>query len=207
MNEELSGELSAMPALQLDAAVRPYALVAEFQTVDEVLRAAALVRDEDYTVWDVHTPMPIHGMNSAMGLRPTILPWITLAHGLVGGALGLLMCWWINASTIRGLPTNLQGYQYLISGKPMFSLPANIPVIFEMIVLFAAFGTLLGLLGLNKLPMLSNPLQRSRRMLRATADRFLVVISAEDRRFDLQRTTEFLRSLGPTGIELVTEDH
>lgn len=192
-------------AVPLAPGLKPFALVAEFDSVDHVLQAAARIRDADYTVWDVHTPMPVHGMNAAMGLRPTILPWITLSHGLVGGALGLAMCWWINATTLPGVPTNLQGYQYLISGKPLFSLPANIPVVFEMTVLFAALGTLLGLLGLNKQPMLSNPLQRSRRMLRATADRFLVVISADDRRFELSRTAEFLRSLGPVGIELVTQ--
>jgi hypothetical protein len=181
-------------------------VVAEFETVADVMHAAERVRDANYSVWDVHSPMPIHGINASMGLWPTILPWITLAHGLVGFALGLLMVWWINATSFSGVHTNLQGYEYLISGKPMFSLPANIPVIFEMTILFSAIGTLLGLLGLNKLPMLSNPLNKSRLMARATADRFLVVVDADDPLFELSRTTEFLKSLNPRTIELVTED-
>ncbi len=184
---------------------RPYALVAEFDSVAAVMDAAERIRDANYSRWDVHSPMPIHGINQAMGLRPTILPWITLVPGLVGCGLGLLLVWWINASTLPGVPTNLQGYRYLISGKPMFSLPANIPVVFEMTVLFAAIGTLLGLLGLNKLPMLYSPLQNSRRMRRATVDRFLVVIGADDPQFDPGRTAEFLRSLHPRGLELVKE--
>ena len=184
----------------------PFALVAEFQTVADVMDAAAQVRDANYSVWDVHSPMPIHGINTAMGLRPTILPWITLVHGLIGGSLGLLMCWWINAVSVPGLPTSVQGYTFLLSGKPMFSLPANIPIVFEMTVLFAAIGTLLGLLGLNKLPMLHNPLNRSTRLRRATADRFFVVINAEDPRFDLQDTARFLQGLGASGLELVTQD-
>ncbi len=188
------------------AAARPYAWVAEFTSVADVMRAAERVRDANYSVWDVHSPLPIHGINRCMGLRPTILPWITLSHGLVGAGLGLLMVWWINATTAPGWLPNVQGYQFLASGKPLFSLPANIPVIFEMTILFAAIGTLLGLLGLNKLPMLSNPLHQSRLMRRATADRFLVVIDAEDPQFDRVGTAEFLKTLGPTALELVVED-
>lgn len=199
-------DAATAPVFEIPAHVKPFALVAEFGTVAGVMRAAERIRDANYSVWDVHSPMPIHGINTNMGLRPTILPWITLVHGMVGFVLGLIMVWWINATTMPGVPTNLQGYEYLISGKPIFSLPANIPVIFEMTILFSAIGTLLGMLGLNKLPMLSNPLNKSRLMSRATADRFLVVIDAEDPQFELSGTTEFLRSLHPTAIELVTED-
>jgi hypothetical protein len=169
------------------------------------MRAAEQVRDAGYMVWDVHSPFPIHHINHAMGLRPTILPWITLAHGLAGAAFGWWLTWWMNATTVPGMSPSVQGYQFLISGKPIYSLPANIPIIFETTVLFAAIGTLLGLLGLNKLPMLYNPLVKSRRFLRATADRFLIVIEAEDEKFDVEATGSFLRSLNPTAMELVTE--
>jgi len=184
----------------------PYALLAELDSVTTIMRAAERVRDEGYMVWDVHSPMPIHGINRAMGLRPTILPWITLVHGLAGAAFGLGLTWWMNASTVDGLPASVQGYQFLTSGKPIFSLPANIPIIFETTILFAAVGTILGMLGLNKLPMLHNPLNKSHRFLRATADRFFIVIAAEDKLFDRQKTEEFLQSLGPSAIELVSED-
>jgi len=187
------------------AGCKPFVLIADFASVAAVTTAAERVRDADYELWDVHSPLPLHGINQSMGLRPTILPWITLVHGLVGCGLGLLMVWWINATEFDGVPTPLQGYPFLISGKPIFSLPANIPVIFEMTILFAALGTLLGLLGLNKQPMLANPLNKSQLMRRATTDRFLVVVYAEDSRFDLQKTSDFLRSLGPDRMELVTE--
>lgn len=184
---------------------KPFAPLAEFETVGEVMHAAEQVRDAGYLVWDVHSPIPIHHINQAMGLRPTILPWITLAHGLAGALFGLLLTWWINATTVPGISPSVQGYQFLISGKPIYSLPANIPIIFETTVLFAAIGTLLGLMGLNKLPMLYNPLMRSRRFLRATADRFLIVIEAGDAKFDIQNTAAFLITLNPTALELITE--
>jgi hypothetical protein len=170
------------------------------------MRAAERVRDEGYLLWDVHSPTPIHHINQAMGMRPTILPYITLVHGVIGCFFGLVLTWWINATNVPGMSANVQGYPFLVSGKPMYSLPANIPIIFETTVLFAAFGTVLGLLGLNKLPMLYNPLTRSRRMLRATVDRFLIVIEAEDKNFDLDRTAGLLKSLQPQGLELVTEE-
>ena len=185
---------------------KPYALLAEFDSVSAIMHAAEKVRDEGYMIWDVHSPMPIHGINRSMGLRPTILPWITLAHGLAGAALGLWLMWWMNATTVPGLSASVQGYEFLVSGKPTFSLPANIPIIFETTVLLAAIGTLLGMLGLNKLPMLHNPLSKNRRFLRATADRFFIVIEAEDSLFDLRKTRDFLQSLQPDAIELVTED-
>src|SRR5206468_27942 len=66
-------------------------LVAEFKTVDEVVRAARQVRIAGFLRWDVHTPFPIHGIDRAMGIRPTILPWLVLCGGLSGllGGIGL----------------------------------------------------------------------------------------------------------------------
>lgn len=183
----------------------PYALVAEFDNIAAVRGAARRIRDEGYEKWDVHSPFPIHGINADMGLRPTMLPWITLAHGVAGCLLGLLLVWWINAKTVPGVPTFLQGYEFLVSGKPLFSLPANIPILFELTVLLAAFGTLLGMLGLNKLPMLSNPLFHYREFARATDDRYFIVIEAADSKFDLQQTTELLDSLNPIDVELIVE--
>ena len=182
-----------------------YALVAEFADVDSVYSAAEKVRDAKFSQWDVHTPFPVHGMDKAMGVRPTILPWITLAHGVAGFLAGLMLVWWSNATSfsLPGLWPNLQGYPYLISGKPTFSFPANIPIIFETTVLFSALGTVAGMFALNKLPMHSNPLLTSDRFRRVTSDRFFIVIEASDPQFNLAKTTAFLQSLNPTHIEQI----
>ena len=192
--------------LILTAGQRPVALIAEFADVDRFAAAAEKARDADYTHWDAHCPMPIHGMNVHMGLRPTILPWISLVHGVVGLIVGLLMVWWINAYTANWVWTPFQGYEYLVSGKPRFSLPANIAVIFETTVLFTAFGTILGMCGLNKLPMLHNPLLNSDRFRRATSDGLFIVIEATDPLFNLNKTHDFLKSLSPLAIELVVDE-
>ncbi|MFN4243256.1 MAG: DUF3341 domain-containing protein [Tepidisphaerales bacterium] len=169
--------------------------MAEFDNVDDLAEAARKCRDAGFTKWDVHTPFPVHGMDEAMGIRPTVLPWLVLAGGLFGLSGGVAMQWWMNAVD----------YQYLISGKPIWSLPANIPVVFECTVLCAAFTATIGMFLLNKLPCLYNPLLKSERFRRVTDDRFFIVIDAADPKFDEVGTPRFLQSLKPLAIEQVVD--
>ena len=85
-----------------------------------------------------------------MGIPRTILPWIVLTVAFGGLALGLGMQWYTNGTEQLG--PIWSGYQFKISGKPYFSLPANIPVTFEVIVLSSAFAAFFGMLILNGLP-------------------------------------------------------
>lgn len=182
------------------------ALMAEFDNVDAVMHAARTVRDAGFKKWDVHSPFPIHGIDGAMGTKMTVLPWIVLCGGLTGLFGGLFLTWWSNASKIETpFMANLQGYQFMISGKPTWSLPANIPVIFETTVLLSALTAVFGMLILNKLPMLYNPLFKSDRFRRATDDRFFVVIDARDERFDEQQVQALLSGLNPLAIERVED--
>ncbi len=170
-------------------------LLAEFDGVKVLKRAAARVRDEGFTRWDVHSPFPVHGIERAMGMRPTVLPWLVLGAGIAGGAVALLMQWWMNAVS----------YPLIISGKPLFSLPANIPVTFEVIVLFSALAAFFGALVLNRLPQFTHPVIGSKRFHRATSDGFFISIDAADPNFDDAATRELLESLGPAGVETCYE--
>lgn len=170
-------------------------LLAEFTDVDAVVNAARKVRRAGYLRWDVHSPFPIHGIDYAMGIRPTRLPWLVLAGGLFGLAAGLALQWY----------TNAWDYQFFISGKPLFSLPANIPVAFETTVLCAALTAVFGMLGLNRLPRLYNPLFKSERFRRVTADRFFVVIDATDPNFDETKTQQLLVDAGAAAVERVED--
>jgi hypothetical protein len=169
--------------------------LAEFDNVDDVMTAARAVRDAGFSRWDVHSPFPIHGIDAAMGIQPTILPWLVLAGGLTGLLGGLAM----------QFATNSFAYEYYISGKPLLSVPAFIPVTFETTVLLSAFAAVFGMLGLNKLPMLYNPLFRSERFRRVTNDRFFIVIDSADPKFDLQQTPRLLESLHPIAVERVED--
>jgi len=174
---------------------QPVLILAEFETADELMSAAEKVRDEGFKRWDCHTPYPVHGLDGAMGIRPTILPWLVLGGGMTGFVGGLIMQGWMNGVD----------YKFLISGKPFFSIPASIPVAFELTILLSAFGAFGGMLALNGLPKMFNPLFRSDRFRRATADRFFISIEARDRRFDAPANARFLRDIGANAIEVIEE--
>ena len=161
-----------------------WGLLAEFATPHELVRAAARVRAAGYTKWDAHTPFPVHGLDDAMGVRPTRLPYLVLGAGLVGCTSGYLMQWWMNAVD----------YPLIISGKPFNSIPADIPVMFELTVLFASLTAFLGMLVANALPRFHHPLFKIAAFRRATTDAFFLVIEASDPRFDAQTTGELLVS-------------
>jgi len=162
-----------------------YGFLVEFDNVDDLVRGAEAVRDAGYTVWDAHTPFVVHGLDRAMGIKPTILPLLVLGGGATGLAGGLALQWW----------TNAVNYPFLISGKPLFSLPANIPVAFETTILIAALPALVGMLGLNRLPQLYHPLFNSSRFRKATDDRFFISIESADPLFEAETTREFLEGL------------
>lgn len=158
----------------------------EFPNESSLMRACEKVRDAGFTQWDAHTPFPVHGLDRAMGVKRTILPVLIFGAGVTGCAAALLLQWWTNAAN----------YQFKISGKPFWSIPANIPVTFELTVLFAALTAFFGMLAFNGLPRFHHPVFTSENFRRVTTDRFFVSIDAGDPRFDAQKTSSFLASLG-----------
>ncbi len=174
---------------------RVWGLLAEFASPQDLVRAAARIRDAGYTKWDAHTPFPVHGLDGAMGIRSTRLPYLVMAAGVVGATSGLLMQWWMNAVD----------YPIIISGKPFNSLPADIPVAFELTVLLAALTAFVGMLVANALPRFHHPLFASAAFRRVTTDAFFLAIEAEDPRFDLTKTAQQLTSLNATRVDPIED--
>lgn len=179
-----------------------FGLLAEFETPEQITRAACAVRDAGYEAWDCHTPFPVHGLDKAMGVKPTVLPVLVFCIGSLGLLLGFLLQWFTNAASLEAWFFGMvRGYEYMISGKPMMSLPAWIPVMFETTVLFSALATVGLMLVFNGLPRLYHPAFKSKRFARATDDRFFVLIEARDPKFDRTATQTLLETLSPTSIE------
>jgi hypothetical protein len=170
-----------------------YGVLAEFATTTDLFHACERVRDAGFTRWDAHTPFPVHGLEGAMGVRRSKLPWIVLAMGLAGAASGFGLQWWVHASA----------YPLVISGKPYLAWPAYIPITFELGVLFAALGAVFGMLALNRLPMHHHPLFRSKVFERVSDDAFFISIESWDPRFDAADTGKLLESLGARSVELL----
>jgi hypothetical protein len=167
--------------------------VVEFDSATAVVRAAEHVRDAGFTRFDVYSPIPIHGLDEAMGIPMTRLPWFVFLGGATGAGVALLLQWW----------TNAVNYPFIISAKPLFGLPANIPITFELTVLFAAIGAFVGMLVSSGLPQLYHPLFNVARFKRVTDDRFFVAVEAADPKFERAATRTFLESLGGLTVEEV----
>ena len=166
-------------------------ILTEFDNPADLLKAAAKIRDNGYKHFDCHSPFPVHGMDAAMGIGPSKLGWLVALAGFTGCACALLMQWWMSAVD----------YPVVVSGKPAFSFQAFVPITFELTILFSAFATVLGMLGMNMLPRFNHPLFESERFRKVTDDGFFVSIEAKDSQFDSGRTKEFLESIGGKNVE------
>ena len=197
---------SISKATDSEAAPRAYGLIAEFETPAQIMKAAERVRDSGYKWWDCCTPFPVHGLDKAMGIRQTILPIIVFFMGMAGTCAAFVLQSFTNASdwTVWA-GVWVTGYPFLISGKPFMSLPAFIPVMFELTILFAALTCVFGMFGMNGLPRLHHPLLANDRFRRVTDDRFYIVIEARDPKFFRSRTEAFLGSIGAVAVEEVQD--
>ena len=173
----------------------PYGVLAEFANPADLMDAASEVNKAGYKHFDTYSPFPIHGMDDAMGLKPSKLGWIVLAHGLLGLLAGIaLQVWSMDIA-----------YPVHISGKPYLNFPAFVPVAFAIVILLASFGAFMGMFFLNRLPRLHQPIFNSDRIAKATDDGFFICIEATDPAFSEQQTGAFLKSIGATHIETIPE--
>lgn len=178
-------------------------ILAEFSSPDKLVHACDQARQAGIRRMDAYSPFPVHGIDPAIGIRRTRLPFLVLAVGLTGLVVGLGLQYTVNATDAVG---PFPGYPFLISGKPLFSLPANIPVTFEVIVLSSAFASLLGSLALNGLPRFANPLHRIPRFKKATNNGFFLMVEAEDPNYNPRQIRNQLEQWGADALEEVHLD-
>lgn len=208
---------------------RLHGLMAEFEDEHSILEAAKAARAAGYTRMDAYTPFPVEGLQELL-VPPVdvrrrrdrdalvrawrrrdgraIADWfggfnlialLTLGGGVTGGLLGYALQLW-------GM-TNW--YPYLnIGGRPYNSWPFYIPITYELVILFAAFTALIGMIVLNGLPQPYHPVFNVPQFARASQDRFFLVIEATDPRFNAyepaptleataRSTWQFLEALAP----------
>lgn len=170
-----------------------YGMVAEFETATALLEATETTRKAGYTRIDAHSPLPIHGMEEAIGQDFTRLPFIVFLGGLLGGSGGYFLQYW----------TAVIDYPIMIGGKGLHSWPAFIPVTFECTILFAAFTAVVGMIAMNGLPRPSHPIFETPNFERASQDRFFLAIEAEDPKFERAETKRFLEDLNPHAVSEV----
>jgi hypothetical protein len=171
----------------------PWGLMAEFDKPVDLVRACRSAREAGYRRMDAYTPFPMEAVFEALDLHRNQVPLIVLCGGLIGGFGGLALQWWVS---VIAYPLN-------IGGKPFFSLPAFIPVTFELTILIAALSAVLGMLALNGLPMPYHPVFNVPSFALASRDRFFLCIEATDPKFDREETQKFLEQFAPRSVSEV----
>lgn len=189
------------PAMTHSTDGQPWGIAASFDTPAKIMHAAEATRAAGYRWFDCHVPFPVHGLDWAMGVKYTILPIIVFFGGLTGLTLAIFLQVFTNSVEIDlWAIVPVVGYTFEVSGKPLISAPAFVPVAFELTILLSALTTVGGMLVLNKLPCLYHPVLKSRHLKRITDDRFVLVIEAKDPSFSRAETTAFMELLAPESI-------
>jgi len=171
-------------------AAQPYGLIATFEKAPDVYHAAEQVRDAGYRNWDVISPLPLHGLDKAMGLKRSIVPRISLAGGITGFCTGMSLIWY----------TDSFDYPLVVGGKPYFSPMFAFPVSYELTILFTAFATIIGMFIVNGLPMHYHPVLKYDHIRRGMDDTFFIVIETRDPRYNAANTRALLEKAGGKNI-------
>jgi hypothetical protein len=172
-----------------------FGIVAEFADGEALLKAANKVREAGYKATDAFSPIPVHGLIEALGIRRSRLAGLVLCGGITGAITGF------------ALQTYLSVFQYphVVSGRPLFSWPSFVPIIFELTVLFSAFAAVFGMFGLNGLPQPYHPVFNTPGFSRASTDGFFLCIQSNDPKYDPAATRALLEKAGAVQVTEVAK--
>jgi hypothetical protein len=164
------------------------ALVGIFRDPNAILNAADNARQKGWKHLDAITPYPVHGMEHALGVRMSWVPWVTLITGLAGGIGGFALQAWSSAVE---WPLN-------VGGKPFVSWPAFVPVMFECAILVAGISTFIAMWAACRLPKVKPRVYD----VRLTDDHFGLLVPLTDDVRE-QDVTEFLKGAGADEVRRV----
>lgn len=173
-----------------------YGILAEFENAEDLVRAAQEVRDHHYRKFESYSPYPIKELEEMLEDEWNPLPLIVLVGGLLGAATAWSMQTYI---AIWDFPIN-------VGGRPLYSWPSFIVILFELTVLVASIFSFIGMLRLSGFPRPHHPLFGIPRFKSVTSDGFFLCVEARDPLFNPKRTTELLEELNPLEVWEVEDD-
>jgi len=142
-------------------------ILGSFGDPDEMMHGIEKLQENNIKIHDVYTPMPIHGIEAKLGIKRSRLDILAFFCGITGT---------VSAFALIYL-TSVVDWRHNIGGKPAFALPDFIPIMFEVTILFCAFG----LVGSYYASTHLFPGRAPRVMdLRATDDRFIIAVDAQE---------------------------
>jgi hypothetical protein len=165
-----------------------------FEDEDGIIGAAAAARKQGLRILEAYTPYAVHGLDRAMGLKRSRLSMVCLAAGGLGALLKLWFEIW----------TAAVDWPIDVGGKPWNSLPAFVPITFEVMVLFAGLATVGAFLLISRL----RPGKQANLVdPRVTDDRFALMLEETDSTFDVDRVRALLEHYGAVEVsERITEE-
>ena len=172
-----------------------HGLMAEFATADDLIAATRKAKQAGYEQMDGYSPFPVGEVADELGFPRSEIGAIMFIGGMFGATCGFLMQYWAN-----GLD-----YPINIAGKPFFSWPQFVPITWELLVLTASLSGVIGLLALCGFPQPYHPVFNVPEFVRASRDRFFLVIEATDPKFSLNETKSFLAGMSPLSLSEVPE--
>lgn len=173
-----------------------YGMVAEFSDQDAILAAAKKTREAGYSEIDCFTPIPVHGLDDAIGFKESKVQWTIFLAGAIGCISGLGLEWWVSAVE----------YPLNVGSRPDFSWPSFIPVAYECTILLASLAAVVGMLAFNGLPKPYHPVFNTPNFDLASQNRFFLAIEKKDAKYSKSDTKKFLESLGPVAVNEVSGD-
>ena len=163
-----------------------------FLNEHKVVNAAYKVREAGYTKLEAISPYPIHAMEAACDIKRSAIPYVTFVAGFIGLVSALALTYY---TSVTDWPLN-------IGGKPLFSLPAFVPIMFELTVLFAALSSVGAFMVFCGMPRISTPPPIDKDL---TCDKFAIFVPENDTGFNYERVEKLLKELGAVEIKKVME--
>ena len=118
-----------------------FGILASYSYLDSAVKAIEQLRKAGLREITAYMPYPEHEVEDALGYDQSPVRVWALVGGLCGAAGGLAFTSW----------TSLD-WPLVTGGKPILSIPAYVIIVFEMMVLFGALSTVIGLFINSRLP-------------------------------------------------------
>lgn len=162
-------------------------IIGSFADPDELMEGIDKLQKNNVTIYDCFTPMPIHGIEAKLGVKPSRLPIAAFLFGALGTTLGVSLLYY---TMVYDWPMN-------VGGKPALAMPDFIPVTFEVTILLCALGMVATFFYRNHL----FPGRAPRVMdLRATDDRFILAVDARTNK-DHEKIENLLKEAGAVEVK------
>jgi hypothetical protein len=165
-------------------------VVAEFGSGDAIVSATRALVEAGYRELDAFVPRPIEELSDLITPQRSTLPRTVFFGGVLGALAGLGTEWFCNT---WDSPLN-------VGGRPPFSLPAFIPIMFEVTVLFGSVTAFFAVMYRMRLPRLADPVFEVPGFTSASIDHFWLYVSAADPRWRAQELEQQLTEHGCIGV-------